>query len=55
MGLTRDEIGVRLDPESCLHCLYCWFACPREALRVIGEPNHLAAQVARYRKVISDL
>ena len=55
IALTREEIGVRLEPEMCIQCLYCWFTCPKDAIRVEGALNHLARQAARYRKPISML
>lgn len=55
VALPAGEIGTRTEPEACLHCLYCWLACPHDALRVEGEPRGMARQLARYRGPISRL
>lgn len=54
-GLSREEIGSKLDPPDCIHCLYCWFVCPRAAIQLQGEPHHLDRQVSRYGEAIRNL
>jgi ferredoxin len=47
------EIGV--DFKDCVQCLYCWWVCPKEALKLEGEQGHLARQVQRYKRAIETL
>ncbi len=55
-GLPVDEIGVNLDPEACVGCLYCWFVCPEPgALELVGEPGFLARQIDRYKGALERL
>jgi uncharacterized protein (DUF362 family)/ferredoxin len=54
-GLPLEAIGRDTDPPACIHCLYCWLVCPREAILVEGEPHHLERQVSRYGEIIRDL
>ncbi len=51
-GLPLADIGVRLDPPDCVQCLYCWWVCPSDALRLDGEPNAMARQIERYKPQI---
>ena len=53
--LTVDEIGVKLDDDDCVHCLYCWFVCPEDAIAIEGDANHLTRQIERYRNQIQNL
>jgi uncharacterized protein (DUF362 family)/NAD-dependent dihydropyrimidine dehydrogenase PreA subunit len=50
--LSAEEIGVKTDPEDCIQCLYCWWVCPKGALTLDGELNHLGRQVDRYKSVV---
>ena len=54
-GLALAEIGVRTELPDCTQCLHCWWACPRGALRVEGEPRAMARQLARYRAQVAAL
>ncbi len=54
-GLERERIGRDTDPPDCIQCLYCWFVCPHDALRLEGEPHHLERQVSRYGPAIRKL
>lgn len=54
-GLELERIGRSTEPPDCIHCLYCWFTCPRGAIHVEGEQHHLDRQVQRYGEVIRDL
>ncbi len=54
-GLPLERIGKDTAPEDCIHCLYCWFVCPRDAITLIGQQNHLARQVTRHKSAISSM
>jgi len=54
-GLSLEQIGTETEPPACIHCLYCWFVCPRSAIQVQGEPHHLERQVSRYGEAIRNL
>lgn len=54
-GLSRDEIGDKTETPDCIHCLYCWFVCPHDAIQLEGEPHHLERQVTRYGPAIRKL
>lgn len=41
-----------IDDAACIRCLYCYFACPREAITFQGEVGHLSYQKAHYRESI---
>ena len=51
-GLSLPDIGVKLDVPDCVQCLYCWWVCPSDALRLDGEPNAMARQIERYKPQI---
>ena len=53
--LAAEEIGVKTSPEDCIQCLYCWWVCPKGALELHGELNHLERQVARYKEAVEQL
>ena len=44
-----------LEDDDCVHCLYCWFVCPEDAIQIEGEANHLTRQIERYRAQIQSL
>jgi uncharacterized protein (DUF362 family)/NAD-dependent dihydropyrimidine dehydrogenase PreA subunit len=48
-----SEIGVEF--KDCVQCLYCWWVCPRDALKLEGERGHLRRQVERYKRGIEAL
>ena len=54
-GLSREQIGAETEPPACIQCLYCWFVCPHDAIRLRGEPHHLERQVSRYGEAIRNL
>jgi uncharacterized protein (DUF362 family)/ferredoxin len=54
-GLALEAIGRDTEPPDCIHCLYCWLVCPRDALRLRGEAHHLERQLTRYGDVIRGL
>ena len=54
-GLPLEAIGTRTELPDCTQCLQCWWACPRDALRVEGEPRAMARQLARYRAQVAAL
>ena len=55
MGLEPGAFGAQAVPDTCLHCLYCWFVCPHQALGLEGDAGHLARQIERYRHAIEEL
>jgi ferredoxin len=54
-GLTREQIGRELSPSSCVQCLYCWWVCPKDALKLEGEPLAMERQIGRYKKAVEGL
>ena len=54
-GLSREEIGVKTDPQDCVQCLYCWWACPSGSILVQGERRHLERQMDRYKGQIEEI
>ena len=54
-SLPLEAIGHTTDPEACISCLYCWWACPNDALSVTGESNGLERQITRYKSAIEGL
>ncbi len=53
--LTAEEIGVKTEAEDCIQCLYCWWVCPKNAIILHGELNHLERQVERYKGIIETI
>lgn len=53
--LSAEEIGVKTEPEDCIQCLYCWWACPQEALELDGELHYMEAHAARYKEQVEAL
>ena len=54
-GLPLDAIGATPEPDGCIGCLYCYWACPREAIHLDGPLHHLERQLARYKSEIERL
>lgn len=54
-GLTVDEIGVKVDSDSCIGCMYCWWVCPDDAIELQGDVGYLQRQVERYKNDIEQL
>jgi NAD-dependent dihydropyrimidine dehydrogenase PreA subunit len=52
-GLPLAEIGRLTEMPDCAQCLQCWWACPRDALEVVGEPRAMARQLERYREQVA--
>jgi ferredoxin len=50
-GLPLDRIGV----QDCTSCLYCWWACPKDAITLDGELGFLARHAERYKRAIERL
>jgi Fe-S-cluster-containing hydrogenase component 2 len=50
-----DAIGVKLDAPDCVQCLNCWWVCPKGALILTGEVNHMERQISRYKEAIERL
>lgn len=53
--LTAEEIGVKTDAADCIQCMYCWWVCPKDAIVLHGELNHLVRQVERYKETVEAL
>ncbi len=54
-ALPLDQIGATPASDACIHCLYCWWVCPNDALALQGPLHHLEAQAARYRSAVREL
>lgn len=54
-GLSLSEIGRTDDPDKCIACMYCWWVCPKDALRLDGPVGHLERQIAKYKDSIEAL
>jgi NAD-dependent dihydropyrimidine dehydrogenase PreA subunit len=51
-GLSLADIGVKTEAPDCVQCLYCWWVCPQDAIRLDGQANAMQRQVDRYRAAI---
>jgi uncharacterized protein (DUF362 family)/ferredoxin len=54
-SLSVERIGVDRDFPDCISCLYCWWACPDEAIGLDGPLLAMARQASRYKTVIESL
>lgn len=54
-ALPLEQIGAKPASDACINCLYCWWVCPTDALRLEGPLHHLEAQAARYRGAVRQL
>lgn len=54
-GLGVEEIGVKTEMPDCIQCLYCWWVCPKEALKLEGDANFMNRQITRYKQEIERL
>ncbi|WP_300162672.1 DUF362 domain-containing protein [Solidesulfovibrio sp.] len=48
MGLDPASVAASGGDAACIGCLYCYLACPRQALTFHGEPGFLAEQIRQY-------
>ncbi len=53
--LPLSAIGVRTEAPDCVQCLYCWWVCPQDALRLEGQPNAMKRQIERYKPAIEQM
>lgn len=49
-GLLLPE-GLKEDNGRCIGCLYCFLVCPRNAIKLKGDPGFLCEQIKRYGKI----
>jgi uncharacterized protein (DUF362 family)/ferredoxin len=54
LPVTAPGFDFWASPD-CLRCLYCAFACPREAITIEGEPGYLEAHLERYGEAMRSL
>jgi uncharacterized protein (DUF362 family)/ferredoxin len=54
-GLGLEDIGKKVDEPDCVQCLYCWWVCPNDALRLSGEPAAMQRQIDRYKRQVERL
>lgn len=54
-GLGVEEIGVKTEAPDCVQCLYCWWVCPKSALKLEGDPAFMQRQIDRYKAQIERL
>jgi|TARA_B100000315_G_scaffold255093_1_gene297546 uncharacterized protein (DUF362 family)/ferredoxin len=40
-----DDLGSN---DSCVECLYCFFVCPKKAIKFKSQPGFLTAQIKKY-------
>jgi formate hydrogenlyase subunit 6/NADH:ubiquinone oxidoreductase subunit I len=50
-SLPLERIGVATMPD-CVGCLYCWWACPKDAITLEGDVGGMTRQVARYKRQV---
>lgn len=53
--LSLEDIGKTTDPDKCIGCLYCWWVCPNDGIRLEGPLHAMQRQVDRYKKDIETL
>lgn len=54
-GLPLDAIGTTEQGQSCLSCLYCYWACPEGAISLQGDLGFLGPQIEKYKARIEAL
>lgn len=54
-GLPLSQIGAQPPASDCVNCLYCWWACPNEAISLQGAMGQLERQARRYKAVTERL
>jgi Fe-S-cluster-containing dehydrogenase component len=54
-GLELADIGLAKAHERCIECLYCWWACPKDALALPGEHGFMERPIERYKGMIEGL
>jgi len=62
-GICRDVCPLGLDlPEDikktdngCIHCLYCYSTCPKQAIHFKGELGFFKEQLKQYDNLIRNL
>ncbi len=52
LELPITEPGFTFD---CLQCLYCFFVCPQDAIRIVGDLGYLKSHLARYGEMMKSL
>ena len=53
--LPLEQIGVKTQMPDCIGCLYCWWVCPTDAIRLDGPVQGMNRQIERYKLAIEGL
>ena len=53
--LPLAQIGASPRSSDCVLCLYCWWVCPKEAITLTGQLNHLTRQTQRYKTIVETI
>ena len=50
-GVPLHAIGLQPADAACIGCLQCWWACPKDAIVVEGDPGAVGPHAARWREI----
>lgn len=53
--LPLEDIGVKTEMPDCIGCMYCWWVCPTDAIRLDGPVQGMSRQIERYKLAIEGL
>ncbi len=52
MGIEIEKIAETPPRSECIHCLYCFFVCPKGALELRGKTGFLGRYIEKYAEEI---
>ena len=55
LGLTVTSPQFNFGKSECIKCLYCFFVCPRDAIKVEGDLGYLNEHLTRYGNYMNKL
>jgi len=46
---------INEEDNGCINCLYCFFVCPKKAIKLEGDEGYLSYQIEHYRYLINNI
>ena len=51
-GIETQKIGQMPADNRCINCLYCFFVCPNDALKITGKQGFMKRHIEKYKAVV---
>lgn len=51
-GIETQKIGQMPADNRCINCLYCFFVCPNDALKITGKQGFMKRHIEKYKTMV---